>query len=403
MTLRIGFAVGSDALRMVGVDRGRVLWAGETPLHDSRPIEAALGELLGTVRLPRWPRPRAALAVGPARAQAKRLDGLPPLLGAAALRDLVRENAGRFFLRNGIPLLTTAGLVPGGETWGGALEAPVVVEMGSACRRHRIALTHVLPAAAVLGRALDGERVVWDDGDARLEIVRKGAREVTVRRGRADGQAELPRASAPLERLGEGAWRFADAYGAAVSGRDEPLALRLDRVETGQAPIARWRLVLAGAAAALALVAALLAPSVAARLAIRRAEATLAALAPRRAAAANAATDLERVTGALADVAAFAGRARSATGLLATLTAVLPAAAQLVSVQIDSAGGTIVALAPHAEQVVDRLDRMPQLAAAQVVGPVTREYVGSVEKERVTIRFRWGTTRDFATRAEESR
>jgi hypothetical protein len=32
---------------------------------------------------------------------------------------------------------------------------------------------------------------------------------------------------------------------------------------------------------------------------------------------------------------------------------------------------------------------MDDLEAPEIVGPVTREYVGQQEKERVTIRFRW--------------
>lgn len=396
MTLRIGLAVGSDALRVVGVDRGRVLWAGESPIDETRSLAVALDELLRTVRLRRWPWPKAALAVGASHAQAKRLVGLPSVGEGAALGDIVRENVDRFFIRDGVPLLTIISLGHDGEVWGAAVEAPVVSEMGVACRRRRIKLTHVVPAATVVCHALEGTRIVWDDGDTRVEILRQGDRAVSVRRARANASPETPRAVSALGQLGEEGWRFADAYGAAVAGCDAPLALKLDRAATGGAPLAQWRLHFAAGVATLALTAALLAPTIAARLASRRAEATLAALAPRRAVAARAAADLDRVSRALGEISEFSANLRSPVGLLGALTESLPASAQLASVQTDTTGGTIVALALHAGQVVDRLDRMPQLAGVQVVGPVTREYVANVEKERVTVRFHWGETREFA-------
>src|SRR6476659_8384450 len=108
---------------------------------------------------------------GCVQAQTKRLGALPPVSDAKVLGRVVSESAGRFFLRNGKPLVTTGVRVTAaGEAWAGALDEPVVRDVVALCRRHRFVLDAIVPSVAVVGRGLQGERVVWPDGDVVAEI-----------------------------------------------------------------------------------------------------------------------------------------------------------------------------------------------------------------------------------------
>ena len=70
--LTIGVGVGRDSVRAVALHGGRIVWtverAGGTEAV-GQTIESALAE----APIPRWPRPRAVVAVGPAYVQTKRL------------------------------------------------------------------------------------------------------------------------------------------------------------------------------------------------------------------------------------------------------------------------------------------------------------------------------------------
>ena len=397
MTLRIGLAVSSDAVRIVGVRDGAVLWAGESPIDNATPLEIAGSRLLGTVRIPRWPRAHVVVAVGPAQAQTKRLDALPPVRDAKLLARVVSESAGRFFLRNGIPLVTTGARVMGpGDAWVGALDEPVVGAVAALCRRHRVVLDAVVPSVVVVGRGLQGERIVWRDGDVVAEITTEQGALTGVRRVPMGLEREgaPPQVAEVLRALGEDAWRYADAYGAALAAGDEPLAIRPGRAQGDTIPpVARWRLAVAGSAVALALAAAALAPALAARRARREAVGTLAALAVARRVTVRDESNLRKVSGALDEVAAFEGRRRSPTLLLGAVVGALPESAILVALRADSAGGNLVLLAPRAGDMVTRLERVAGIAVPQIVGPVTRESVGGRELDRVTVRFHWPDTR----------
>jgi hypothetical protein len=60
----------------------------------------------------------------------------------------------------------------------------------------------------------------------------------------------------------------------------------------------------------------------------------------------------------------------------------------LVTARLDSLGGAVVVLAPHATSTLASLDSVAGIAAPQIVGPVTKEVVGSRELERATVQFR---------------
>jgi hypothetical protein len=317
---------------------------------------------------------------------------------------VVREGAARFFLRNGVPLATTGVRVVGaGEAWAAALEQPVLDATAAACRVTGLKLRTAVPAVAVLSAAVAGTgdaRVEWRDGPVRAELNVAAGRLTSTRRlpafaSDAAGPSEPPVLVPALAGVGEQAWSYADAYGAAVLARDEPVALRLG----GEAPlggsVSGRRLTLASVACLLAATAAVAAPGVASLRTARIAERELAALGPAQRALAADELELRRVDAALSEIGAFVEARRSPTLFLDRLAEVLPEDVSLVSVRVDSAGGHVVALAPRAASVLAALDSVPDIAALEIVGPVTKEVVGSGTAtsgwsgERVTIRFRW--------------
>lgn len=395
MSLRIGLAVSSDSVRMVAVRDERIVWAREAPIGDEVSLGSAVEALLKTVTVPRWPRPRVIAAIGPAQSQVKRLTGLPPVTDARVLARLVEESPGRFFLKNGIPLaMTGVRLAERGEAWSGALDAPVVRAIAEVCVRQNFSLRGVVPAVQVLGKSLEDARVVWRDGEVAAELSFGGGRLEAIRRLPIGGEHDdgTPMARPELRALGDDGWRFADAYGAAMTRDDEPGAARLGRPGSYEAQrTPRWRLAVATAATSVAIAAALFAPGVAATQKARVAERTLGAIRTRRAGAVKVETQLREVSAALAEVDEFQAGRRSPTVFLAQLAEVLPPGAQLVTVRLDSAGGNLVALAPRAGGAMSPIERMENLQSPEIIGPVTREYVGQQEKERVTIRFRWRT------------
>ena len=389
MSVRLGIAVGADRVRAVALDGGRVVAASETELGPGDSLGAAVAAMLAEAPLPRFPRPRATVALGPALAQTRRISGLPPLDDPRMLAQVVREGAGKFFLRNGAPLATTGvRVLEPGTVWAAALDERTVHAVEAACRRAGVRVDRFVPAVAVLGRGLAADAVLWPDGDAVADVrIAADGDLLSVRRiARAQAPAaEPPPAAAALARLGEDAWRYADAYGAAMLPAWEPLVLRTAGTAPGDVP--RWRIGMAAAALACAAAFAAVAPALRAMAAEDRAVARIAEVQDRRRAAQGTADELERVTGALAEASAFGHGRWSPLLLLADVTAALPPGSALVAFHADTVSGSVVALAPRASAVVQPLERVPGIVAPEIVGPVTRETVAGRPVERVTLRF----------------
>jgi hypothetical protein len=388
MSTTLGIGVGADHLRAVALTGGRVIAATEAALAPGEPLRRAVAELLASAPLPRFPRPRVTVALGPSLSQTRRLSGLPPLSDPELLARVVREGAGKFFLRNGVPLATTGVRPVGpGAAWAAALDERVVREVEAGCRLAGLRVERFVPAVAVLGRALAGDRFLWPDGEVVAEVGLAGGELESVRRLAAAGAPPAePEPLPALARLGERGWRFADAYGAAALPAWEPMVLRTGGGGPGAVP--GWRLGAAAAALAAAAVFAALAPAMRHMGAEEEALGRIAAVQDRRRAAASTERELERVTAALGEGAAFTASRYSHVLLLADLTAALPAGSALVAFRADTAGGSVVALAPRAAAVVQPLERIPGIVAPEIVGPVTRETAAGRTVERVTVRFR---------------
>lgn len=216
-------------------------------------------------------------------------------------------------------------------------------------------------------------------------------------------QTTSPLPCRALAEVGDDAWRWADAYGAALRG--SATAVGLGGGGSTIAPAAKvptWRLTLAASALLTSFAAAAFSPGLAALRVERRAETVLRRVAPQHALALSAQEELAHASASLGALAHFDQAKRPVTPVLAHLARSLPKGSALLSVRLDSIGGTIVALAPSAASVVDGLERTPGLAAPEIVGPVTRETsptsappgapslaASTRELERVTIRFRF--------------
>lgn len=390
--LTIGLGIGRDSVRAIAIKGERIAWAVERA-RDDEPLSRTIEQVLADAPLPRWPRPRVAAAVGPSHSQTKRLMGLPPVADGARLDDVVRESSSRFFLKNGIPLVTTCHATAGGDLWGAAVERPVLEAIEQACKTSHVRLRAIVPTLAVLGHAVDASasstRLEWRDGEASVEVTIEGGTLAGVRRpGPGTNRHAGDREMWPmLTALGPDGWRFADALGAARSGPAAALSWRSEKSLARSTRAPRWRVSLAIGAAAIAGAAVLAAPGAAARVVEQRAATSLASLGPLRASIAAAEREVEKVTSALDEVATFDQSRYSVTVLLRDLTGALPEGSAVITIRLTRASGTVVALAPRASAVVTKVEGIRGIEAVEIVGPVTREVVAGKALERVSIRF----------------
>jgi hypothetical protein len=383
---RVGLAVGTASVRAVAARGDAIVWTLEAERVEGEALAPALLEFLRNSPVADgWPRPRVTAVLSPGLAQVKRLSGLPTTADAALLADVLREAPGRFFLKRGASL-ATGGVRPEepGSAWGAAYDGPTVSAVAEACRSSRVRLGAVLPAVALLGRATAAERCVWMEDGCATEVLFDSTRRLcAVRRlsptDLARGEDVREKDGHPvraLAELGVGAWRFADAYSAAVWDGEEPLAHWPNRTRAAERSIVpRWRIALAGAVAATAGLAALGAPGLSAMRARDQAAAELRSLARARGTAVAAERDISVATAALAELARFNAADRPVSSFLAAVARSLPEESAIVAIRLDSAGGQLVALAPSAAVVVRALERVPEVGASDIAGPVTRERV----------------------------
>jgi hypothetical protein len=394
----IGLGIASDSVRAVGVRGATVVWAVEAERASNDDLSAAIVQLLQHATLPRWPRPVIVAAIGPAASQTKRLSGLPATADVATMRSIIREGTPRFFLRNGIPLITAGvRMEEPGAVWAAAFDLPVVRDIEAACRTLGLRVRLIVPSIVALPRAVEAGRLEWTDGDVHSELTVGERRLLNTRRLSTTGKntsqiVAPPIAIASLHSLGADAWRFADAYGATQLPDDEPLGLRSSSGEL-DAGVSRRSVRVAAVCLCLAMVAALATPTVARTVGTHRIARQLSAIGRRARDAEAAERDLARMSEALAEVASFDASRRSPTLILSQLTRALPENAALVTVRLDTAGGTMVILAPRAAAALAALDSVKSVVAPEIIGPVTKEMTGTRELERATVQFRFGATR----------
>jgi hypothetical protein len=392
---RVGVAVQGSAIRMVGLRGARgpgaqVCWAVECELDSDESLANAVRELLAGAPLRRWPRPEVVVALAGHAGQVKLLHGLPPVRDAAVLAQIVGATPARFFLRNGSPVVAGGVRVDDdGHAWGTAFTVPIVAPLAEAAEDSRARLVALTTHAVALGCAVQETgadfSLTLDDDEGISTSHYHGGRLAAIQRGQATSTLP-PIAWAPgLAALGDGATRFAVAYGAAMLPPHEPLTLR--PAAQVQARATR-RLAIAGGAAVLALAIGLTLPPWRAAREERRAGAALAALGPHYVAASRDEARLVAVDAALAEAAAFDARRTSRLLLLERLTSALPDGAALVSLRADSVDVILVVVATRIATVTAALERADGLTGLALVGAVSRELVGGRELERATFRLR---------------
>lgn len=335
--MRVGIAIEAGRVSAVALRGRRTVWAAEAPYDGAEDLERALAALAAE-------RPRrariAAVGLGPDVARVKTLEGLPRL-PHMQLAAHVRLYSRRYFLQNGVPLVTDATPLDTKQTPGRAIAAAAPTPIIEAIARG-------LEAAGVECRTI-----------VPFTLLKAGT------------------ASDP----------FAAARVVALA-RDAPLALlpdatRISRVAAGKRSLVRWA-ALAAASVALAVVVWFAAQIRDERAATHELE----RLTPAVEAAIAMRSDLDATTDALAILARVsAGRAHRARQL-AELAHALPDSAFLVSLRLEPDGrGSLAGYAPSAAQVLARLERAGALAHPTFDGPVTREVVAGRERERFAIRF----------------
>lgn len=388
-TAALGIGVSEHAVRAVLVRKGNIAWAAEIVRQHEDDTEQAVTALLDRAPLKRSRRLVARAAIGPRRSQFKLLRGLPETRSRDRLAAMVREASSSFFLTPGTAISTGVSTDQNGMPWASAIETATIEAIHSACRAHRLGLQSVLPAAAVLP-AFTTTSLTWFDGDVALEIVRRdvGPPLVTRRYAETGESRELDVAVAkPLSKLGEGAGRFADAYGAAILDDDFLLGCS-PLMEASSAGRLRRRLVVPMVVIVATAVWHLATPVLAARVASMNARALELLHANEAWEALETGFDqVDRVTAVLNEVVAFSDSRIEMTSLMGDLTEALPQGMAITEFEVIDTRGSLVVLTPSSAELLSAVRSVPFVVRAEIDGGTVRAVVEGRELQRVSIEF----------------
>lgn len=377
----LGLAISRDCVGAVLMSRRSEKWSA-VRAFDGASRGDIIAQLLSECPRPRWFRPRVIAAIGPTGVQVKQITELPSSLGRKALHGIVRESAGRFFIKNGAPLEIACEFVPEDcAVWAAAYDGTLIDDVDRACHRAGWRLQALVPIAGALRVATRAQSVGWQDGDVRLEAKYKGNVLLGLRCTRDSTD------SSPSTRDDQNRGHLLAAVGATQLARREPLAVRRSPL-LGTRP-SRAQLIAAAVSFVLAFLCWCLAPPLAATLRANSAQRALSHIAARVSADRRDAVALDTITATLGDISAFQARTRSMTLLLAEITRALPESCTITQLQVvDSIGGSVVALAPRAAEILDALERVPVIAAPAIAGPVASQSLGGRSLERASVSFR---------------
>jgi hypothetical protein len=384
----LGIEIASGALRAVLLHRGVMCWHGQLDPWDGESLPDALNRLLASAPRTRFGRWTTVVALGPSRSQLRRISGLPHTTDARLLERVIAGDPGAYFVRNGVPLLTSrVRAESAGIAWAAAVETSEAAAIVHGCRRAGLRLRAIVPAAAVLARLVGEGKHAWVDGRLIATVTASDGVITALRRRLSAGENES--AGDPLSSLPAGfPATCARAYAAAAFGMTEPVALDPVAGASVAGPVSRARSGSAIAALAATLIWALLSPALAANFQARQAELELAALASARHDALTERRAVEEREKAHAALDRFYHERTGTIALLAELTAALPSGVAIVQLDLMPPAGTMVVLGPSASALLSALERSTRIATPEVVGPITRERIGESEAERLTVRFR---------------
>jgi hypothetical protein len=345
---RIGIAIGADMVSAVVV-RGRHVDRSVSALIGDTGIAGAVDEVIRKLPRPRWPRPRVWIAMDDPRSHVKMVQGLPPVTDARVLASIIAAAPRRFFVNpNGALATTNVQVIEPGTVRAAAFALDVLKSVQDVCSAVGLRIAAVAPTEVALTTLAEEDRY-----DA-----------------------------------------FAPALG--VTGLEPSAALvyrprRPSSRRTRTANLAKL-----GAAVTLAVTGvALLSPLLAMR-AQRHAHDVISSFARTRVGAIKSRYELDDVVRSVNTVAAFEQSRLSMTLLLSRLNQALPFGSAITTMKVDTSGVTLVALVPHAADVVRDIQEIPGIQGVELVGSVTRETVNTATLERVTVRFRTAPDRTVA-------
>ncbi len=386
MRARIGLEVRAGEVRAVQLDSGALTWHAVATLADPAALADVVYGLLAAAPTRRGFRPRLIVAVCFARAQVKRLSGLPALKARSQMTQLVRENAGLMFLRTASAVaIPDVHRASDGEQWSAAFDQGVVDAVAAGAARCGLRASYLVPTACVLARLYPSTSIFIEDGLTRTLLRTERGQLRDLRRTVEPGSTPaIPEALATLE---DDALGYLGAYAAALSARREPLAWKPESSLAAAKVARRTRLTLALSSLAVAGALTLAAPGLHASLFARRSATSHIGAPDPAMETARTEAELRRTTLLLENVAQFAASRGQLTRLLAELTQALPESTAIMTLRVDSAEGSFVAMSPHVTDVLSELGSIEQMIGPRIVGSVTREMVAGARVERAAFRF----------------
>jgi len=344
---RLGIAVEEGRVSAAALRLGRLVWAAEATYADVTDLAHVLASL--AAERPRGHR-RARVALGPGLARVKEVDGLPKLRRADLVAH-VRLTSRRYFLQNGVALVTDA--LPlrarpggGGRALLAAAPLPLVEAVTTGLEAAGLACDAIIPSQTLarIAAASEGDERF---GDARTVAMARRWQLVLAPDG---ARAERAR----RDRRALGVWALLATASMVLAGASWfGASLRQERTTVRE--IARLR------------------PAFEVALDVRR--------------------DLDATTEALGVLAAAERTRHFRARVLASLADALPDSAFLVNLRLNADGtGSMAGYAPRAAVLVTRLGRSQRFQDLALDGPVTREAVAGREWERFAVRFREART-----------
>jgi hypothetical protein len=137
--------IGRSTLRAEAIERGSVTWAGEASYANTTELADAIARLAAEPPRACW---RLVVVLDHPPAQRRTLTDLPPVK-PRHLAALVAQLSGRFFRKNGQPLVTDAvwvGKEPTRQVHAAAVEEPLVEAVAAGARAAGLWLETIVPA-----------------------------------------------------------------------------------------------------------------------------------------------------------------------------------------------------------------------------------------------------------------
>ena len=393
----VGLAICDQRVTAVIVRRGRVFATASVKCEAGDRLDQVIDAALAAVRVPfRGTVRHVAVALSVRAIHLKCFSGLP-VARPTTLRQLIAADSARYFLADATSLWTSGVRVTSDGILAAAYSRDVIEDVRRGCARLRPKRLEFFPFATVLGAADDVAEVTYLDD--RIHVVASYDQHGSLKSIKRAHKSE--RSTKPTTELFD-----ADTLKSAVDVQEsaavgavrmigrEPIALTVGSEKQHRYTM---RPAIAAAAFIIALVTMLATPQL---VTARRTRAMMVQMERRsksRIAAERAQRDLARATRDLAELASFDRKARSMTLLIGHISRALPMGSAITAIQLDTAGGSLVVVAPKASDVLDALGKVSELANPALVGPVVPERSApgasgstGLALERITIRFLFG-------------